>query len=286
MSKIVLKGVNTKGFTNLIKRSSSLDNLIFITIDGTQFESSAYTSNKAAVKSVLADLTKLCEEYKNDNDSLVKIEFGNAGKVIQALQLVGTENVDIIIDVEDNNLAKKVLFKNETLSINVNCADAAAVEFLEIPDDKKHIILHDISKMLYKFSISEAEYKYMSSLFTLNKDALRIFFNLNGSDVYVSEIESSDENVRSEVNEIIDGKRFDDFSAYEKLYSKKLTIDEYSKNTEDDNYIGCFNKQYFNWIDNDSKYTIEFHTNKIKIVSSDDELGIKSYVVLAPVKFA
>ena len=201
MNKIVLKGVNTKGFTNLIKRSSVMDNLMFITINGTQFESTAYTPNRTAVKSVIAELTKLCAEYTNDCDEAVKIQFSNASKVIQVLGLVGTENVDIIIDVENDNYAKKVLFKNETLSINVNCADAAALVFLEIPDEKKEFVIYDNKSLSHSFSITESEYKYMSSLFNLNKDTLRVFFNIKDSNVFVSEIESSDENVRAEVNE-------------------------------------------------------------------------------------
>lgn len=285
MSKIVLKGVNTKGFTNLIKRSSSLDNLMFITINGTQFESTAYTSNRAALKSVFADLTKLCNEYKNDNEDAVKVQFSNAGKVIQVLGLVGTENVDIVIDVENDNFAKKVLFKNDVLQINVNCADAAAITFLEIPDEKKYIIT-DTSTLKHSFSISDSEYKYMSSLFNLNKDALRVFFNVNGGDVFISEIESSDENVRAEVNGIIENNEYDSFETFEKLYSKKLSIEEYDNKSDDDNYLGCFNKSYFGWIDNDSKYNIELHNKSIKFISSDDELGIKAYVMLSVVRFA
>lgn len=286
MNKIVLKGVNTKGFTNLIKRSSVMDNLMFITINGTQFESTAYTPNRTAVKSVIAELTKLCAEYTNDCDEAVKIQFSNASKVIQVLGLVGTENVDIIIDVENDNYAKKVLFKNETLSINVNCADAAALVFLEIPDEKKEFVIYDNKSLSHSFSITESEYKYMSSLFNLNKDTLRVFFNIKDSNVFVSEIESSDENVRAEVNEIIEHNEFDSFETFEKLYSKKLSIEEYDNKSDDDKYLGCFNKKYFEWIDNDNKYTIEFHNRRIKIISSDDELGIKSYVILGVVRFA
>lgn len=286
MNKVSLKGVNTKRFMNLIKRSSSMDNLIFITLRGNQFESTAYNKNKSALKSVYADLEVMCEEFANENDEAVKIQFSNANKVIQVLQLVGSENVDIIFDIDDNNYAKKALFKNAETKINVSCADKEAVDFLEIPDAARHSIFEDSSKLLYSINVSDNEFKYMSSLFGLNKDAVRVFFNLVNGDVFVSEIESTDENVRQAVNEIIQNADYDKFDAFEKLYSKKLTISDYNNVAGIEKYLGCFNKSYFAWIDNDSNYTFEYHTNKIKIVSFDEESGIKTYVVLTPVRFA
>lgn len=286
MSKISLKGVNTKRFINLIKRSSSLDNLIFITLKGNQFESTSYNRNKSALKSVYADLEKMCDEFENPIDDAVKIQFSNANKFIQVLSLVGTEGVDIIFDIEDNNYAKKTLVKNADTAINVICADKEAVDFLEIPENARHSIFEDSSKLQYSINISDTEFKFMSSLFNLNKDAVRVFFNLVDGEVYVSEIESTDENVRQVVNEIIQEKKYDEFEAFEKLYSKKLTISEYNNVSGDEKYLGCFNKSYFGWIDNDDNYTFEYHTNKIKIVSYDEESGIKTYVVLTPVRFA
>lgn len=286
MNKISLKGVNTKRFTNLIKRSSSMDNLIFITLKGDQFESTAYNKNKSALKSVYADLEKMCEEYDNPIDDAVKIQFSNANKLIQVLSLVGTENVDVIFDIEDNNYAKKALIKNTDVCINVSCADKDAVDFLEIPDAARHSIFEDTSKMLYSINIADSEFKYMSNLFGLNKDAVRVFFSLVNGAVYVSEIESTDENVRQKVNEIIQNNSYDEFGAFEKLYSKKLTITDYNNVAGVGEYLGCFNKSYFGWVDNDSNYTFEYHTNKIKIVSYDEDSSIKTYVVLTPVRFA
>lgn len=286
MSKISLKGVNTKRFVNLIKRSASLDNLIFITLKGNQFESTAYNKNKSALKSVYADLEMMCEEFENPIDDAVKIQFSNANKLIQVLSLVGADSVDVIFDIEDNNYAKKALVKNSDTAINVSCADKEAVDFLEIPENARHSIFEDSSKLQYSINVSDAEFKYMSSLFNLNKDTVRVFFNLIDGDVYVSEIESTDENVRQAVNEIIQDKKYDEFESFEKLYSKKLTISEYNNVSGDDKYLGCFNKSYFGWIDNDDNYTFEYHTNKIKIVSYDEESGIKTYVVLTPVRFA
>lgn len=286
MSKISLNGVNTKRFLNLIKRSSSMDNLIFITLKGNQFESTAYNKNKSALKSVYADLEKMCDEFENPIDEAVKIQFSNASKVVQVLSLVGTENVDVIFDIEENNYAKKVLIKNADVSINVSCADKSAVDFLEIPEEARYSVFEDASKLQYSIGVTESEFKYMSSLFGLNKDAVRVFFTLTDGEVYVSEIESSDENVRQEVNEIIQNANYEAFDAFEKLYSKKLTISEFNNKSGVDKYLGCFNKSYFGWIDNDSNYTFEYHTNKIKIVSYDEESGIKTYVVLTPVRFA
>jgi hypothetical protein len=37
---------------------------------------------------------------------------------------------------------------------------------------------------------------------------------------------------------------------------------------------------------NDKRYTIEFHNNRIKIVSYDDESGMKTFLVLTSIKFA
>ena len=44
MCKIVLENVAVKRFANVIKRSASLDNLIFITVKGSEFESTAYNA--------------------------------------------------------------------------------------------------------------------------------------------------------------------------------------------------------------------------------------------------
>lgn len=286
MSKVSLNGVNTKRFLNLIKRSSSMDNLIFITLKGNQFESTSYNKNKSALKSVYADLEKMCEEFSNENDAAIKIQFSNASKLVQVLSLVGSDNVDVIFDIEENNYAKKVLIRNADVSINVSCADKSAVDFLEIPEEARYTVFEDSSKLKYSIGVSESEFKYMSSLFALNKDAVRVFFTLDSNDVYVSEIESSDENVRQEVNEIIQNSNYVEFDKYEKLYSKKITITDFNNVADVDRYLGCFNKSYFGWIDNDNSYTFEFHSNKIKIVSYDEESGIKTYVVLTPVRFA
>ena len=286
MSKISLRGVNAKRFVNLIKRSASLDNLIFITLKGSKFESAAYNKNRSALKAVYADLESMCEEFTNDIDEAVKIQFSNASKLINTITLVGTENVDIIFDIEDDNYAKKVLIKNQDTSINVNCADKAAVDFLEIPDAARYSVFEDASKLQYSINISENEFKYMSSLFNLNKEGCRVFFTLSDGDVYLSEIESSDENVRETVNEIIKDEDYEAFEKSEKLYSKKLTISDYNNVSNITNYLGCFNKSYFGWIDADSSYTFEFHSGKLKIVSYDDESTIKTYVLLTPVRFA
>ena len=50
MRKISLKNVETKRFLNLVKRSSSMDRMMFITVKGSEFESIAYNQHKTALK--------------------------------------------------------------------------------------------------------------------------------------------------------------------------------------------------------------------------------------------
>ena len=109
MRKISLKNVETKRFLNLVKRSSSMDRMMFITVKGSEFESIAYNQHKTALKSVESDLEKICESYDNEcGDETIKIQLGDTAKLISSLTLIGSENVDIIFDIEDNNFAKKV----------------------------------------------------------------------------------------------------------------------------------------------------------------------------------
>ena len=171
------------------------------------------------------------------------------------------------------------------MNLTVACADKAAVDFLEIPEANKKSIFEDMTNLQYSISINDNEFKYLSNLFSLDKDSVRVFFNLADGEVYVSEIESTDENVRSEVNEIINESNYEAFQKYEKLYSKKLNLVELDNPKDLKNHLACYNKLYFDWIDNDKFYYVEFHSNKVKFISYNDE-DVKTYVVLTPVRFA
>ena len=287
MCKIVLENVAVKRFANVIKRSASLDNLIFITVKGSEFESTAYNANKSALKAVSVDFEKLCDRFVNEAaDEDVKIQFSNANKLLSVLSLVGTEGVKVTFDIASNNYARKVTVENEEINLTVPCADSNALSFLEIPDRVRYNIFEDTTNLLYKFDVNDAEFKYMNQLFGLNKESVRVFFNKVGNDVYLSEIESTDENVRATVNEIINDEDFDAFKNFEKLYCKTLNTSEFEDVAGVENHLACFNKQYFFWADNDKRYTIEFHNNRIKIVSYDDESGMKTFLVLTSIKFA
>ena len=257
MSKIVLENVAVKRFANVIKRSASLDNLIFITIKGSEFESTAYNNNKSALKAVSVDCEKLCDHFVNElSDDAVKIQFSNASKLLSVLSLVGTEGVKVTFDIASNNYAKKVTVENDEINLTVPCADSNALAFLEIPDRVRYNIFEDTSNLLYKFDVNDAEFKYMNQLFSLNKESVRVFFNKVGNDIYMSEIESTDENVRATVNEIINDENYEAFRTFEKLYCKTLNISEFEDVAGVEKHLACFNKQYFFWADNDKRYTI------------------------------
>ena len=285
MKKIVLKNCDVKEFNSLIKRSASLDNYIFINIRGSRFESTAYNKNKSALKSITADLQNYCEEYVNElGEDLVKIQFSNATKLVSVLSLVGTEGIDVTFFIEDNGYAKKVIVENIEINLTVPAADKEALAFLEIPEHARHTIFDDDSTLEYKVGITESEFKYLTQLFQLNKESCRVCFSITGNVVTVSEIESTDENVREEVNTLLNDYNIEEFDAFEKLYAKKLNYETIESRTND-GYLRCFNKSYFVWIDSDEHYDIEVHSNKIKFISVDEK-GTKTYVVLTPVPFA
>ena len=285
MKKIVLKNCDVREFNNLIKKSSSLDNFIFINVQGNKFESTAYNKNKSALKSISANLQEYCEEFVNElGEELVKIQFSNASKFSSVLGLAGTDNVDVVFYIEDNGYAKKVMVNNTEVNLTLPAADKEALAFLEIPDHARHTIFEDDSTLEYKVGITENEFKYLSQLFQLNKESCRVCFSIRNDVVLVSEIESTDENVRETVNNLLDEGNILEFNDFEKLYTKRLAYDTFESHT-DDCYLKCFNKSYFVWIDSDEHYDIEFHSNKIKFVSVDEK-GTKTYVVLTPVRFA
>ena len=285
MKKIVLKNCDVREFNNLIKKSASLDNFIFINVQGSKFESTAYNKNKSALKSISANLQEYCEEFVNElGEELVKIQFTNASKLSSVLGLVGTDNVDVVFYIEDNGYAKKVVVNNTEVNLTVPAADKEALAFLEIPDHARHTIFEDDSTLEYKVGITENEFKYLSQLFQLNKESCRVCFSISNDVVLVSEIESTDENVREAVNNLLDEGKILEFDAIEKLYTKKLTNENIERRS-DEPYLKCFNKSYFVWIDSDEHYDIEFHSNKIKFISVDGK-GTKTYVVLTPVRFA
>ena len=285
MKKIVLKNCDVREFNNLIKKSASLDNFIFINVQGNKFESTSYNKNKSALKSISANLQEYCEEFVNElGDELVKIQFTNASKLSSVLGLVGTDNVDVVFYIEDNGYAKKVVVNNTEVNLTMPAADKEALSFLEIPDHARHTIFEDDSTLEYKVGITENEFKYLSQLFQLNKESCRVCFSISNDVVLVSEIESTDENVRETVNGLLDEGNIPEFNNFEKLYTKRLTYDTFENRTVD-GYLKCFNKSYFVWIDSDEHYDIEFHSNKIKFISVDAK-GTKTYVVLTPVRFA
>ena len=285
MKRIILKNCDVKEFNSLIKRSASLDNYIFINIRGSRFESTAYNKNKSALKSITADLEKYCEEYVNElGEDLVKIQFSNATKLVSVLGLVGTEGIDVTFFIEENGYAKKVIVENIEINLTVPAADKEALAFLEIPEHARHTIFDDDSTLEYKVGITENEFKYLTQLFQLNKESCRVCFSISNDVVTVSEIESTDENVREQVNTLLNDYNIEEFDAFEKLYAKKLNYETF-ENRSNDGYLRCFNKSYFVWIDSDEHYDIEFHSNKIKFISVDEK-GTKTYVVLTPVPFA
>ena len=285
MKKIVLKNCDVKEFNSLIKRSASLDNMIFINVRGNRFESTAYNKNKSALKSITADLQNYCEEFINElGDEPAKILFTNASKLISIFNLVGTDGVDVTFYIEDSGYAKKVIVENIEVNLTVPAADEAIHEFLEIPEHARHSIFEDTTTLEYKVGITENEFKYLTQLFQLNKESCRVCFSISNDVVTVSEIESTDENVREIVNNLLSDGNIQEFDAFDKLYSKKLNYDTF-ESFSDEGYLRCFNKSYFVWIDSDEHYDIELHTNKIKFISVDEK-GTKTYVVLTPVPFA
>lgn len=285
MKKIVLKSCDVKEFSSLVKRSASLDNFIFINLRGSEFESTAYNQNKSALKSISANLEEYCDGFTNElGDELVKIQFSNATKFISVLSLVGTEGVDVTFYIEENGYAKKVVVENSVVNLTVPAADKEALSFLEIPEKARYSIFEDMTSLQYKVGITDNEFKYLTQLQGLNKESCRVCFSISGETVTVSEIESTDENVREEVNALLEDTNIKDFDEFEKLYAKKMSYDSFEKSENVEGYLQCFNKSYFVWIDTDKHYDIEFHTNKIKFVSVDEK-GTKTYVVLTPVRF-
>ena len=176
-------------------------------------------------------------------------------------------------------------FTNTWVNLTVPAADEAIHEFLEIPEHARHSIFEDTTTLAYKVGITENEFKYLTQLFQLNKESCRVCFSISDDVVTVSEIESTDENVREIVNGYLSDGNIPEFDAFDKLYSKKLTYESFDNFSEVEGYLKCFNKSYFVWIDSDEHYDIEFHSNKIKFISVDEK-GTKTYVVLTPVPFA
>lgn len=286
MKKVILKNCDVAGLSGLVKKSSPFDNLVFINLRGSEFESTAYNKNKSALKSISANLEEYCDGFMNEfGDELVKIQFSNASKVISVLSLVGSEGVDITFYIEENGYAKKMVVENSEVNLTVPAADKEALSFLEIPERARFSIFEDTSTLEYKVGISDAEFKYLTQLTNINKESVRVNFSISGESVTVSEIESVDENVREIVNSYLEDVDIAKFDAFDKLYSKKLTYESFEKDGENEGYLKCFNKSYFNWIDSDKHYDIEFHSNKIKFISVDDK-GAKTYVVFTPVTFA
>lgn len=286
MKKVILKNCDVAGLSGLVKKSSPFDNLVFINLRGSEFESTAYNKNKSALKSISANLEEYCDGFTNEfGDELVKIQFSNASKVISVLSLVGSEGVDITFYIEENGYAKKMVVENSEVNLTVPAADKEALSFLEIPERARFSIFEDTSTLEYKVGISDTEFKYLTQLTNINKESVRVNFSISGESVTVSEIESVDENVREIVNSYLEDVDIAKFDAFDKLYSKKLTYESFEKDGENEGYLKCFNKSYFNWIDSDKHYDIEFHSNKIKFISVDDK-GAKTYVVFTPVAFA
>lgn len=286
MKKVILKNCDVAGLSGLVKKSSPFDNLVFINLRGSEFESTAYNKNKSALKSISANLEEYCDGFTNEfGDELVKIQFSNASKVISVLSLVGSEGVDITFYIEENGYAKKMVVENSEVNLTVPAADKEALSFLEIPERARFSIFEDTSTLEYKVGISDTEFKYLTQLTNINKESVRVNFSISGESVTVSEIESVDENVREIVNSYLEDVDIAKFDAFDKLYSKKLTYESFEKDGENEGYLKCFNKSYFNWIDSDKHYDIEFHSNKIKFISVDDK-GAKTYVVFTPVTFA
>lgn len=286
MRKINLKGVKTKNFSKLLKKSSAMDNLMFIKLNGSQFESTMYNFNKSALKSVSADIEKMCDEISNPFEDTIRIQFKNAKKLITTLSLVENVTFDLVVEVDDDtNYAKKVIIKDSAMNVTINCADKEELDFLEIPDTARYTILEDTSKLQMSVNITKNEFNKIIRTFKLNKDSVRVFFNLVGDEIVVSEIDSGDSNVRSIVNDIILENNYNAFRKFDKLYDMKLVVDKLTKNDNVHEYLACFNKNWFVRLSPDPIMKIEFHTNKIQFISVDDA-DIKTYFILTPVWFA
>ena len=78
--------------------------------------------------------------------------------------------------------------------------------FLEIPDRVRYNIFEDTTNLLYKFDVNDAEFKYMNQLF-LNKESVECS-SIRLVMMFICQIESTDENVRATVNEIINDEEF------------------------------------------------------------------------------
>lgn len=286
MSKIVLKNLDTKKFISVIKRSSALDKMIFVNVEGTKFDSVAFNgNNKTVVKRVESDLSALCEEFENENTGLVKFLFTNANKLIQALSLVGTDDVTMVLHYDETGFGVKAEIFNKTTRMNIVCGEKALAP-IEMPVAAKTAVFGDKSKLVYSFGIDEKEFKYFTSLFEINKEAIRVYFSKYGDTVYLNEIEAKTNDEIDKVMDLVANDDFDGFRAWEKLYNKEIDIRQLTDGaTPAENYISAYNKPFFDYVDGDNLFDFEVHQNKLIIYSSDEETATKSTVVIMPIKF-
>lgn len=281
--KIVLKAVDTKKFSSLLKRTGSIDRLVFLNITGAHLDSIAYNQNKSVVKRVESDLNFYCQEYTNKNENQVKFLFTNVNKFLSALSLVGTDDVNIVLSYEDG-FGKKATISNKTISMNIVCGESALAP-IEMPAKAKESVFNDYSKLVYGFGIDSKEFKYINSLFDINKDGTKVFFSKYGNVVHVSEIEAKSDAELDKVNSIVANDDYDGFRTWEKLYDKIVETDNVKIANDNENHISAYAKAFFTWVDSDNDFTFEIHENKLKIISTEDETSTKSTVVIMPIQF-
>lgn len=180
--KYHVKKIDLVNFVSLIKRVSSMDTSVYLNINDKSIWSSVYTPTRDVVKSVTMKVDSVMEFDKAPKET-IKLSFFSGSKLLQSLGYFDKNQISAEIETfeeEGSVYAEKIVLKDNTLKITINCQDIS-LGFTSMTDNQIKTVFDESTKD-YDFKLSSENLGKISSLISLDKnDYLTIYSDEDGT---------------------------------------------------------------------------------------------------------
>ena len=184
---------NVKAFTGWLKRFSAIDNSLLLEIDQAKstFIAKTYNEERSVVKmsSIRFDEAGLATKANKDPQR-VKVGIFSVSRLIKIMDqfnddefTLTVEFQDLVTDGDTQFAGEKILLKNKSLKINVDCTSLNIFKYIA---DEKFVNVIAKVDAIGKFELSKAVLEKVNGLNTLDEGYKFMEFKFRGGEIFVA----------------------------------------------------------------------------------------------------
>ena len=171
--KIQVKKVSVPHLTSLIRKMLLMDSSFYLNINNDRIWSDVYTPTKDVVKSNWIS-AKEAIQFEKPLEETIKLSFFSGSRLLTCLGYFDPHNLSAEIsafkDDDDIIYAEKIVFKDNSLKIELHCQDIS-LGFTSMTSDQVSRAF-DLSTRSYDFNLSSEVLSKINSLIPLDKSEL------------------------------------------------------------------------------------------------------------------